>query len=77
MTTKRIVLASAAMALAAAPVTAQQARAVPVRDAAPVEGSNALGGALGGESTLFFVLGIAAVAAAIVFLSEDDDPVSP
>lgn len=62
----------AALALVATPLAAEQAAVETSRDAAPVAGESALVG----QSTLYFVLGIAAVIAAIVFLSEDDDPVS-
>ena len=67
---RKMAFASGALALAAAPVAAQADLS---RSVAPVEGESELQG----QSTLFFVLGIAAVAAAIVVLSEDDDPTSP
>ncbi|MCV0382505.1 MAG: hypothetical protein K5799_03485 [Erythrobacter sp.] len=69
MNLRRLVLPIATLALVASPLGAQ----VALRDTAPVEGANELGG----ESSLVFIAGIAVVAAAIVFLSEDDDPVSP
>lgn len=69
MNLRRLVLPIATLALVASPLGAQ----VVVRDTAPVSGANGIGG----ESSLVFIAGIAVVAAAIVFLSEDDDPVSP
>lgn len=70
-------LASGAViaALVATPLAAQSARAQLDRASAPVEGESELAG----QGTIFFLVGIAVVAAAIVFLSEDDDdaPVSP
>lgn len=69
---RNLVLASAAFALAATPVAAQQIRAEIQRQSAPVKGQNDLGG----ENTLFFIIGIAVVAASIFLLSENDDPVS-
>ena len=66
----RNVLASlAAMTMAAAPVAAQ---AAPQRATAPAEGESQLEG----QSTLFFVLGILAVAVGIFLLIDDDDAVS-
>ncbi|UVI40450.1 hypothetical protein [Qipengyuania spongiae] len=69
MNSRRLVLPMAALTLVATPLGAQIAS----REAAPVEGANRIGG----ESSLVFIAGIAVVAAAIVLLSEDDDPVSP
>lgn len=72
---KRILLAAAAtVGLVAAPLAANQSQAL-VRASAPVEqGEN-----LSADSNLFFIAGIAAVAAAIVLLAEDEEgaPVSP
>lgn len=66
----RNVLASlAAMTMAAAPMAAQ---AAPQRATAPAEGESQLEG----QSTLFFVLGILAVAVGIFLLIDDDDAVS-
>ncbi len=67
---RKLALATTAVALAAAPVAAQADLS---RSTAPVNSESELEG----QSTLFFILGIAAVAAAIVLLSEDDDPASP
>ena len=69
---RNILLASAALSLAAAPVAAQQAKADVQRQSAPVSEQSELAG----NTTLFFILGIAAVVAGIILISEDDDPVS-
>lgn len=67
---RKIFLAGVAGAVLATPVLAE----AEIRASAPVEGESELGT----RSPLIFVVGIAAVAAAIVFLSEDDDePASP
>lgn len=66
---RKIVLAGSAAALLATPVIAS----ADTRSSAPVEGASELAG----QATILFIAGIAAVAAAIVLLSEDDDPVSP
>ncbi len=66
---KNIALAAAAASLATAPVSAQQAVS---QDSAPAESESTLGGS---QNLLFFV-GIAIVAASILLLSENDDPVS-
>lgn len=58
------VLATASVPIAASAVT---------RDAEAVSGESHLGG---GQSTLFFLAGIAVVALAVVFLPEDQ-PASP
>lgn len=65
--TRKIALLAAAAGLAAAPVGASLAR-----EAAPVSGENALAG----QSTLFFLAGIAVIALAVVLLPEDQ-PASP
>lgn len=68
----RTVLSSlAAASLAAAPVAAHAA-AAPERSSAPAAAANQLEG----QSTLFFVLGIVAVAVGIFLLIDDDDAVS-
>ena len=70
---RKLALATAALSLASTPVVAQQAAAQVQRDAAPVSETSELAG----NATLFFILGIAAVVAGIVLISEDnDDPVS-
>lgn len=70
---RKLALLGAAMSLVTAPLAAEQAGADVNRATAPIEGESALAG----QSTLFFILGIVAVAAAVVALSEDDDdPVS-
>lgn len=66
---RKICFVGAAGAIALSPVLAQ----AETRGNAPIEGESAIGG----QSPIVFLAGIAAVAAAIVFLSEDDDPVSP
>lgn len=65
--TRKIVLFCAAAALATAPFGASLAR-----EAAPVSGENELAG----QSTVFFLAGIAIIALAVVFLPEDQ-PASP
>lgn len=64
---RKTILAAAAVGLAVAPVGASLAR-----EAAPIEGKNTLGG----ESTVFFLAGIAVIALAVIFLPEDQ-PASP
>lgn len=64
---RKTALALAAAGLAAAPVGASLAR-----EAAPVEGESRLAG----QSTLFFLAGIAIIALAVLFLPEDQ-PASP
>lgn len=74
---RKFAAATAALALVSSPVLAVQSPVEIQREAAPVSDTNELGGnPLAGESTLYFLLGIAAVVAAIVLLSEDDDPIS-
>lgn len=70
---KKIAIPGLVLAVASAPLGAAYARAEVQRQAAPVNGESRIGG----ESNLFFFLGIAVVAASIFLLSEDDDPVSP
>ena len=65
-----IAASAALLGLLAAPIAAQTAPVT--RAAAPVEGESALNT----NSAVFFA-GIAAIALAVVFLSENDDPVSP
>lgn len=65
--TRKIALFTAAAGLVTAPVGASLAR-----ESAPVSGQNALAG----QSTLFFLAGIAIIALAVVFLPEDQ-PASP
>jgi hypothetical protein len=70
---RKLVLASSAAALVAAPLAAENALGEAGRAAAPVDQA----AELGDSNSIYFVLGIAAVAAAILFLSDDDDePVS-
>ncbi len=64
---RKITLAAAIAGLALAPASASLAR-----EAAPVEG----GSSLGGESTIFFLAGLAVIALAVVLLPEDQ-PASP
>lgn len=64
---RKTILTAAAVGLVVAPVGASLAR-----EAAPIEGGNALAG----ESTVFFLAGIAVIALAVVFLPEDK-PASP
>ena len=68
---RKIVLASAAMALVAVPVAARQPQQTLNRASGPTASESRLGG-----SNLFFYLGIAAIAAAILLLSQNEDPVS-
>lgn len=72
---RKIALYAGMATLIATPLAAQQASAELARTSAPVEGASEIGG---DQNTIFFILGVAAVAAAIAFLSEDDDdaPVS-
>lgn len=65
--TRKTALLAAAAGLATAPFGASLAR-----EAAPVSGENTLAG----QSTLFFLAGIAVIALAVVFLPEDQ-PASP
>jgi hypothetical protein len=68
MKLRSVALAAAALGLLSAPVAASV-----VRDAAPVEMANQVEG----NSEVFYVLGVAAVIAAIVLLASDDnDPIS-
>lgn len=69
MTYRSFVPGLAALALVASPVAAQAADADISRSSAPVEAPNALAS----QNSIVFYLGIAAVALAIVFLSEDGD----
>lgn len=65
---RKFVLGLAAIGLVASPLAAQAVS----RQAAPVEDANGLAG----QGSLFFLLGIAVVAAAVVLLPEDS-PASP
>jgi hypothetical protein len=69
MKLRNFAIAAAALGLAAAPVAAEA-----VRDATPVENANALKG----NSELFYVLGAAAIIAAIIAVASggNDDPIS-
>lgn len=69
---RKLLIAGAAASLIAGPLAAQQGIAN-ARQSAPVEGESELGG----NSPLIYLIGVAVVAASIVFLSENDDPVSP
>ncbi len=70
---RKLAFATAAASLVATPLAAEQAIAQIQRDAAPATEESQLAG----NSTLFLILGIAAVVGAIVLISEDDDePVS-
>ncbi len=71
---RKLALAGAGMALVATPLAAEQVAAELSRDTAPIAGESELAG----QSTIFYVLGIAAVVAAVILLAEDDDddPVS-
>lgn len=69
MTFRYVAPIIAAIGLMASPAMAQQPQAQISRDAAPVEASNEL---LGQNSLLFYV-GIAAIVAAILLLSVDED----
>jgi hypothetical protein len=69
---RKLLIAGAAASLIAGPIAAQETTGN-ARKSAPVSDENELGG----DSPLVYLIGIAAVAAAIVFLSEDDDAVSP
>ncbi|WP_379549288.1 hypothetical protein ACRAQ7_01605 [Erythrobacter sp. W53] len=55
--------------LIAAPLTAQQSDTSAARQSAPVSDESDIGG----QNNLIFLLGVAAVAAAVAFLSEDGD----
>ncbi len=65
---RKLLIAGAAAALIAGPIAAQDSR-----QSAPVSDESELGG----NSPLIYLIGVAVVAASVVFLSEDDDPVSP
>lgn len=69
---RKLLIAGAAASLIAGPIAARET-ASNARQTAPVSGESELGG----NSPLIYLIGIAVVAASIVFLSEDDDPVSP
>ena len=69
---RKLLMAGAAASLITAPIAAQET-ANNARQSAPVSSESELGG----DSLLVYLIGIAVVAASIVFLSEDDDPVSP
>ncbi|MDP4538867.1 hypothetical protein Q9K01_04420 [Qipengyuania sp. DY56-A-20] len=69
---RKLMIAGAAASLIAGPIAARET-AGNARQTAPVSGESELGG----NSPLIYLIGIAVVAASIVFLSEDDDPVSP
>ena len=64
MTSGKIATAIAAVALAAAPVAAET-----TRDAAPLTQENELYG----QTTLYWVLGAAAIIAGIIIVATDDD----
>jgi len=66
---RKLVIATVAASLTATPVLAKQVSVQ--RDSAPVAAKNELGG-----SSLLMLIGIAVVAAGILLLSEDNDPVS-
>ncbi len=68
MRMRSFAIAGAALGLAAAPLAAET-----LRSAAPVKAANALEG----NSEVFYVLGAAAVIAAIIIaVGGDDDPIS-
>lgn len=67
--TRKLALAAALLGTVSAPIAASAV----TRDAEPASGANGLGG---GQSTLFFLAGIAVVALAVVLLPEDQ-PTSP
>jgi|GEM_PF-1297954 len=69
---RKLLIAGAAASLIAGPIAARET-ASNARQTAPVSSESELGG----NSPLIYLIGIAVVAASIVFLSEDDDPVSP
>lgn len=73
MVARSLMLTLAAGSLVASPLAAQQRAVAVERQSAPAASESELGG----RGTLLFVLGILAVAAGIVFLSEDDDAASP
>lgn len=66
---RSVLFGLAAGSLATAPVAAQAAPSEPSRGSAPASEASELRG----QGTLFFVLGILAVAAGIFFLIDDDD----
>ncbi|WBY17596.1 hypothetical protein PF049_05465 [Erythrobacteraceae bacterium WH01K] len=68
MTFRNIALATAALGLAATPVMAEAT----VERTQPVAETNELG-AFAGGSTIFYVLGLAAVVAGIIIIADDDD----
>ncbi len=69
---RKVGIGALALAIMATPLAAQQGIGGLQRATAPVTDANELNG-----NDLFFVLGIAAVAIAVVLLAEgDDDPVS-
>lgn len=69
---RKLLMVGAAAALIAGPIAAQETVGN-ARQSAPVSGESELGG----DSPLIYLIGIAVVAASIVFLSEDDDAISP
>ncbi len=69
---RKLLLAGAAASLIAGPIAAQETASNP-RQSAPVSDESELGG----DSPLIYLIGVAVVVASIVFLSENDDPVSP
>lgn len=69
---RKLVYLSAASSLFATPIMAQSVSAQD-RSSQPVDGESELAG----QASYLFLAGIAVVAAAIVLLSQDDDPVSP
>lgn len=66
---RNVLFGLTAASLAAAPVAAQASPAEPTRGSAPAADESELRG----QSTLFFVLAIVAVAAGIFLLLDDDD----
>ena len=69
---RRLSAAGAAIALIVSPLYAGSAKPALVRASQSVTGESRLGN----QNDLVFIVGIAVVAAAILLLSEDDDPVS-
>ena len=65
---RNIALATAALGLAATPVMAEAS----IERSQPVTESSELGDFAGG-STIFYILGLAAVVAGIILLTDDDD----
>ena len=61
---RTLAIAAAALGLAAAPVAAET-----IRTAAPVTGQSELEG----NSSVFYILGVAAIIAGIVIVASDDD----